>query len=165
MSESTGCLGGPVADLTPVDLARRVVDGLPVSVAAHQEIAAELVRLHEALDVAVERALAAALGEVRRQGGSDYLLREARTEGLAAASLALRHFRDAPAADSFATIRPHLPALRSLRLAASDRVEEHERLHGVNASGRHLRADLRALDAVLAVFGEGALDKLGRLRR
>lgn len=38
---------------------------------------------------AVEAALDAALSEVRRQGGADYLLREARTDGLNAGSRAL----------------------------------------------------------------------------
>lgn len=40
-------------------------------------------------DRAVERAVDVALGEVRRQGGPDYLLAEARRDGIAAANLFL----------------------------------------------------------------------------
>ena len=42
----------------------------------------------------VEAALDAALGEVARQGGPDYLLKEARSEGLSAARLHLEKLVD-----------------------------------------------------------------------
>lgn len=149
-TESTGGVGDPIADLTPRDLADRILAGHPVSTAAHADVAR------------------AATAEPDPDG-------ECRgcNEGLAGDEpSALCH----DCAQVFSevlgrrvleieAIRSYLPALHGLRLAAVARVEEHERRVGVNASGRHLRDDLRALDAVLGLFGEGALDKLGRLRR
>lgn len=44
MTEQVGCGGGPVEDIDVLELAERVVEGLPVSIAAHRDIAAALIK-------------------------------------------------------------------------------------------------------------------------
>jgi hypothetical protein len=41
-------------DITPYDLASRLVDGLPVSAAGQREVAAELLRWQETIEAALE---------------------------------------------------------------------------------------------------------------
>lgn len=49
--------------------------------------------LEELLDKAVHAGIDGALGEVRRQGGPDYLLKEARGQGLRDAEFCIKYFK------------------------------------------------------------------------
>jgi hypothetical protein len=116
--------GHPIVHLWDSTAIAAAIDELAAARASRSSPGAppDLAEIEKFAARAVEEAVDAALGEVRRQGGADYLLREARTDGingsqvwLAALLSAVRRLASPPAEDglraSLCGVRGHLKAL------------------------------------------------------